>query len=67
MKKIMLKIGDEFFAVPPEKIKEFKVSKAEFDAQMKASDAPEVSGQCNEVYIGNTCCMDKKSLWASCL
>jgi hypothetical protein len=65
---ILIKAGKSFYEIPAAQLKKFKITKKQYEKAAKNLSA-EVAGQCNDCNLVDlrTCCMDKKSLWASCL
>jgi len=65
---IVIKSGKDYYEVPADVLKKCKITKKQFDKACKAAGA-EVAGQCDDCNLVDlrTCCMSKKSLWASCL
>ncbi len=65
---ILIKAGKDYYEIPANILKECKISKAKFEKGNKKKSA-DVAGQCWEpcnLVDLSTCCMDKRSLWASC-
>ncbi len=64
---ILIKSGKKYYAIPTSVLKKCKISKAKFEKANKKKSA-EVAGQsCDYVVDLTTCCMDKRSYFASCL
>ena len=66
---ILIKSGKKYYAIPANVLNKCKISKAQYDKIGKKKSA-DVAGQCWDdcsLVDLSSCCMDKKSLWASCL
>lgn len=66
---ILIKSGKNYYEIPANVLKKCKITKAKFEKgkkKMSTKKSADVTGQ-SDVYIGASCCLDKKSLWASCL
>jgi len=66
---ILIKSGKNYYAIPTNVLKKCKISKAKFEKGGKKKSA-DVAGQCWEdcsLVDLTTCCMDKRSYFASCL
>jgi hypothetical protein len=64
---ILIKSEEGYYEIPADVLEKCKISKEQFEEGREKMSA-DVEGQSShEVYIGNVCCMDKRSLWASCL
>jgi hypothetical protein len=64
---ILMKSGDKYYEIPETELKKFKITKRQFDKSQKQS-ASEVAGQSSDCSLVDlrSCCMSKKSLYASC-
>jgi hypothetical protein len=64
---ILIKAGKQCYEIPTDQLKKFKVTKKQLMKKQKKLSA-DVAGQCWDCNLVDlsTCCMSKKSLWASC-
>jgi hypothetical protein len=65
---ILIKSAKEYYEIPDEVLKKCKITKEQFEKGREKLSA-DVEGQCSDCTLVDlrTCCMDKLSLWASCL
>jgi hypothetical protein len=68
---ILIKSEEGFYEIPADVLKKYKISKEQFEKGLQKM-SPDVEGQMPLVptcpsYGECKLCMDKKSLWASCL
>ncbi len=65
---VVIKSGKAYYEIPADVLKKCKITKKQFDRACKAAGT-EVAGQSDDCNLVSwpSCCIGKKSLWASCL